>query len=125
MYPLRVLICLFLNLALQHYNIAEMSVLQMVPISFGRCTRAQTAGPIPRPFTSLSHHTSQPHPTHKSTPIVQQQHVGQGANSVGAHTMDALRKEVKRFKRRESFLRALRVMMHYVIVQVHVNLPSK
>ena len=105
-----------INLALQHYSIAEMSVLQMVPISFGRCTRAKTAGPIPRPFTPLSHHASQPHPTHTPTPIDQQQRVGQSASSVGGHTMDALRKEVKGFKRRESLLRALRVLMHCVIV---------
>ena len=79
-----------------------MSVLQMVPISFGRHARPETTAGVPRPFTTLTGHkphtlTNEQGPTHH--PLL----------SVGAHTLAALRKEVAIFKRRQHLLQALQV----------------
>ena len=70
----------------------DLSVLQMVPISFGRCARAQTAVG-PRPFTTTGARQAGP----------------AEATSFGARTVEALKREVSIFKRRERMLEALRV----------------
>ena len=90
--------------AIQHYNISEMSVLQMVPVSFGRFSRARTASGVPR----LTHHTA--HPSHNAhlTPSPHT-HNQQSDNSVVRNTVDALHREVKIFKHRVMSLKLLKV----------------
>ena len=82
----------------QAYNICEMSVLQMVPTSFGRKVRAETAAGVPRPFTSVT-----------SSALTSDNQPQSTGSLVGAHTVTALKKEVAIFKRRQHLLQALRV----------------
>lgn len=78
-----------------------MSVLQMVPISFGHHARATTTAGVPRPFTFLAPHNVHTL-TNSSRPLSSE-------TLMGAQTRAALRKEVNIFQRREWMLQALRV----------------
>ena len=98
----------------QDYNISEMSVLQMVPISFGRHARPETTASVPRPFTTLT--------THKPHTLTNDQGSTHPLSSVGAHTLSALRKEVTIFKRRQHLLQALQVITECSTVQQNFRL---
>lgn len=94
-------------LTLQDYSIVDLSVLQMVPISFGRCARAQTAVG-PRPFTTAGARQAGP----------------AEASSFGARTVEALKREVSIFKRRERMLEALRALLWLQLVFTVGNFVS-
>ena len=79
---------------LQDYNLVEMSVLQMVPVSFGKCARAQTTATGVRPFTAAG-----------TTPL-------DNGSSFSARTISALRREVDIFKRRRHMLEVMKVCVN-------------